>query len=841
MNSSDLMIEKYLNKNGVKIHVSEYLKVVNYSNDDKLKYSDEIFDNIIVEGYNGFSEDVKVISNYVSDKYKLFFGRREKIIIKKILDYEKYELLETIDCSQIPKNTLINIIKKQRNLNFNKILNCKNDFFENLKNSISENNKNRVSDYINFLYSKTIIHYEFKKRSVSEIFSENEILLLKEINNEKLINFKRLCFENETKLEYSEAVELFNDLYQKHILDNGEKLNEIIAINLDQSIFNSFDSKEEFISFVYGLLRIVYNELQNHRTLILKISNIIYNGINIKWELYSYLTIYAENFMKHVEGRQYYKPEEICLDYLEHKFSLSPTIEINNKLKKYFKGTLEYYEISELVNLNIQKSEIDYFKEVYCGFQFIDCLILKSNENFQNSEEINFVENRNELILVFSKHEIDDRKIPCPVCASLKISGNSYPSIGIKSWECKNDLCSERSKTNRGKRYSSRSNDMQSGFSSVYEDNIISKDLISKWRKDIISESSSNTLFEMIIKYFSFKDGSVLFLNFNPKSYKIPKQLFNSRNIKFENINERYPNFQIDKSEFELFVNSEFLSKFIYNNDLNTISKKIDLNNLDKFKVINSDCLSYIETLPSNSIGHMVTSPPYYNAREYSQWKNLYNYLNDMYKICLASYDVLKPGGVFFYNIGDIFDNPNTIVKSKMGEKRLALGAYLILLFKSAGFELLDNIVWDKGETQSNRHKNDGNFTPYYQRPANCYEHIFIFKKKGKLSVCSLPSLKYNIQKFSPVIKINSKGENLFGHTAPYPPELPSLSINTFTNEGEIVFDPFLGSGTSVYTAVINNRKGLGTEMDKIYYELSKSNILKKIYQKDMKEYLLDL
>lgn len=841
MNSSDLMIEKYLNKNGVKIHVSEYLKVVYNSNDDKLNYNNELFDNIIVEGYNGFSEDVKVISNYVSNKYKFFFGRREKTIIKKILDYEKYELLETIDSSEILKNDLIEIIKKQRDLSYNKIVNCKNDFFENLKNSISENNKNRISDYINFLYSKTIIHYEFKNRSISDIFYENEIYLLNETNKDKLLNFKKLCLENKTKLEYSEAVELFNSLYQKQILDNGEKLNEVIAINLDQSIFNLYKSKEEFISFVYGLFRIVYKDIKNHRTLIIKITNIIHKGINIKWELYSYLTIYAENFMKHEENRQYYKPEEICLDYLEHKFGLLPTIEIKEKLIKYYKGILEFNEISELVNFNIPQSELDYFKKVYGGFQFIDCLILKSDENFHNSEEISFVENKNELLLVFSKHEIDDRKIPCPVCASLKISGNSYPSIGIKSWECKNDLCSERSKTNRGKRYSSRSNDMQTGVSCVNKDNIISKDLISKWRKDIISEASSNTLFEMIIKYFSYREGSVLFLNFNPKSYQFPKELFKSRNIKFENINERYPKFQFDNNEFESFLNSEFLSKFIYNRDLEIKSKKSDIKNIDKFKIINSDCFSYINTLPSNSIGHMVTSPPYYNAREYSQWKNLYNYLNDMYKICLASYDALKPGGVFFYNIGDIFDNPNTVVKSKMGEKRLALGAYLILLFKSAGFDLLDNIVWDKGETQSNRHKNDGNFTPYYQRPANCYEHMFIFKKKGKLSVCSLPFLKYNIQKFSPVIKINSKGENLFGHTAPYPPELPSLSINTFTNEGEIVFDPFLGSGTSVYTAVINNRKGLGTEMDKIYYELSKSNILKKINQSDIKEYSLDL
>ena len=105
---------------------------------------------------------------------------------------------------------------------------------------------------------------------------------------------------------------------------------------------------------------------------------------------------------------------------------------------------------------------------------------------------------------------------------------------------------------------------------------------------------------------------------------------------------------------------------------------------------------------------------------------------------------------------------------------------------------------------------------------------MFIFKKPGSLNISPEPILKENIQKFSPVIKINSKGENLFGHTAPYPPELPLISIKTFTNEGEIVFDPFLGSGTTVYTAVLNGRRGLGTEMDTAYYKLAKSNIEKK-------------
>ena len=106
---------------------------------------------------------------------------------------------------------------------------------------------------------------------------------------------------------------------------------------------------------------------------------------------------------------------------------------------------------------------------------------------------------------------------------------------------------------------------------------------------------------------------------------------------------------------------------------------------------------------------------------------------------------------------------------------------------------------------------------------------MFIFKKPGNLILSKEPKLLNNIQKFPPVIKINSKGENNFGHTAPYPIDLPLLSILTFTNQSDSVFDPFLGSGTTVYTAVNNDRKGIGTELDTEYFELAKRFIEKEI------------
>lgn len=144
---------------------------------------------------------------------------------------------------------------------------------------------------------------------------------------------------------------------------------------------------------------------------------------------------------------------------------------------------------------------------------------------------------------------------------------------------------------------------------------------------------------------------------------------------------------------------------------------------------MNGDSRLALKKIQSNSISAAVTSPPYYNAKEYSQWDNIYCYLYDMRNIANEVYNVLKPGGVFLYNIFDYFDNEKNIVFSDMGDKRMILGAYIIDLFERIGFKIYSNLIWNKGEIQGNRNFNQGNNTPYYQAPLNCWEHIFVFSK----------------------------------------------------------------------------------------------------------------
>lgn len=321
----------------------------------------------------------------------------------------------------------------------------------------------------------------------------------------------------------------------------------------------------------------------------------------------------------------------------------------------------------------------------------------------------------------------------------------------------------------------------------------------------------------------------------------------------------------------------------------------------DGVKIVWGDCINVLKGLPSESVGLMVTSPPYYNAREYSQWENLDLYLENMRQIIREAYRVLDNHRVFVFNVGDIFDNDNLTTKSTWGKRRIPLGAYFTKIFEEEGFTFVDDFIWDKGEVQSQRQKNGNNPYPFYQYPLNCYEHILIFHKhrtdpiKYPCPVCgflqvngnayseigvkswecknvecfkrskanrgkrfSLKSMimqshhteeakipqeliskwRKDIIKISPVIKINSKGENTLGHTAPFPIEIPEFAVQMYSYPGEIVLDPFAGSFTSVIAASKHNRIGMGIELNKIMFaESSIKNLKKHLKNKTISEF----
>ncbi len=326
-------------------------------------------------------------------------------------------------------------------------------------------------------------------------------------------------------------------------------------------------------------------------------------------------------------------------------------------------------------------------------------------------------------------------------------------------------------------------------------------------------------------------------------------------------------------------------------NDYDTHLNNFVNNDKNSIKIIWGDAFKVLRKLESESIQLMVTSPPYFNARAYSQWDNINLYLDEMRKIIRESYRVLDNHRVWVFNVGDIFDNDQITTKSVWGKRRIPLGAYFIKIFEEEGFEFVDNIIWDKGEVESKRHMNNGINYPLYQYPLNCYEHLLIFHKHrldktkipcpvcGSLKVngntqseigvqsweCKNPNcfirsphnrgkrfslrtnlMQYNhnnnednlieskiinmwrrdIVKFPPVIKINQNGENILGHSAPFPEDIPNMAVKYFTYVGENVMDPFAGSFTVPIIAQKLNRNGIGIEINK---DLFRKAILKRI------------
>jgi len=838
------IIERFLTTRGCQLDPRPYIEKIPVFSCDYANLPGDIVEKIIRDSYDDASPVVKMIAEMLASELKIYIGRVHKNQIKKYIDYEREEDFQIFVKLIGECNIDVEIIKKKCD---EIIRSCSSIlgqsipvFWRNLEDAIIKENIDRVKDYIVFLYSRLLALNENRRISLRFLFQQERDLIRKELvsgegskaRDGDYLELERFC-ENPMIEDHASIITKFNKKYLE-ILEKGDDTRgkkSLIYMNLNQAVFDSKGNKNDFFDFLFHCIIKAFDLLRNHRVLAIKVENITHAGLNLKWDIYAQITVFAEKIYPTGFNRTYYHAEEICADVIEHKLGEKLSDEDRKRLKQFY--TRDVQDVKNLEGIFSRpeiKNSIEFFKEPLAGFSFIDCYILQHERAFDNSMEIKFIENKNDLLLVFYKNVVDERKIPCPVCGSLKISGNSYTEIGEKSWECKNPLCAERSKTNRGKRYSMRTIFMQDSLYDLRPENVVPKSLIKVWRKDLVEHWTNTQLSAMMTKYYTYPGETILAINVQDNDEFRSAVMQEKRNVETISFAEFVPGNVYRKGAWEEFLNGPLFAQFVYEQsktrDTGDESRSFPLIKVKKYPIciVQDDCISVMRQIEKKTIHGMVTSPPYYNAREYNQWTNLYNYLNDMYRMIVLAREIIVPGGVFFYNVGDIYDNERTIVKSTMGNKRIPLGAYIILLFQKAGFILLDNVAWYKGEPQSNRQKNDGNFVPFYQRPTNCYEHMFIFKTPGTLKLArdrSGNTLHSNVQKFSPVIKIGKGGVNKYGHTAPFPPELPLLAISCFTNPGELVFDPYSGSGTTAIAAASCGRSGIGTEMNWEYARLS--------------------
>ena len=249
-------------------------------------------------------------------------------------------------------------------------------------------------------------------------------------------------------------------------------------------------------------------------------------------------------------------------------------------------------------------------------------------------------------------------------------------------------------------------------------------------------------------------------------------------------------------------------------------------------KIYNENCLETMAKMPDCFVDLTVTSPPYDNLRTYN------GYSFDFEAVAKELYRVTKQGGVVVWVVGDA-----TIKGSETGTSfRQAL------YFKEIGFNLHDTMIYEKngaGAVGSNK--------CYLQN----FEYMFVFSK-GKINTFNLiydrknkvvGSMKTNTnrdkftadngrkyreietKKFGRRFNVwkyeQTSGHDEFSkkHPAPFPEELAQDHIISWSNEGDLVYDPFISSGTTAKMAILNKRNWIGSEISKEYCEIAEKRI----------------
>jgi DNA modification methylase len=237
-----------------------------------------------------------------------------------------------------------------------------------------------------------------------------------------------------------------------------------------------------------------------------------------------------------------------------------------------------------------------------------------------------------------------------------------------------------------------------------------------------------------------------------------------------------------------------------------------------------------MKSVEDNTVHLIVTSPPYFNAKEYSSWETLKDYLKDMKATFKECYRVLAPGRKFCLNISDLPE------KGKSGVRWIPLGSELLLTCLSVGFELVDRVIWYKTPIKGFQYGS----LPYPPSPLICdsMEYIFILRKPNgtKPDYSHLTKLQKEASKLTrdeyaeytkqiwTMRRVRIK-DNEKGHIAPFPEELPHRCIKLYSFVGETVLDPFGGSGTTTRTAILNKRNSILYEIKKEYLKYIKEKV----------------
>ncbi len=227
--------------------------------------------------------------------------------------------------------------------------------------------------------------------------------------------------------------------------------------------------------------------------------------------------------------------------------------------------------------------------------------------------------------------------------------------------------------------------------------------------------------------------------------------------------------------------------------------------------------------IPDESVGLAVTSPPYNAGKDFDDNLTLQQYFDLIGKVAGEVYRVLKPGGRYVVNIANLGRKPY-----------VPMTAYYYAIHMRLGFLPVGEIVWRKGKGASGSCAWGSWRSAKAPRLRDVHESILVFTKdrfdrpdKGCTEISAAEFMAGTLS----VWDIQPESARKVGHPAPFPLELAARAIRLFSYQGDVVLDPFNGSGTTCVAAAENARHFVGYDISSQYCELALSRLEKAVRQ----------
>lgn len=253
-------------------------------------------------------------------------------------------------------------------------------------------------------------------------------------------------------------------------------------------------------------------------------------------------------------------------------------------------------------------------------------------------------------------------------------------------------------------------------------------------------------------------------------------------------------------------------------------------------KVILGDSIKVLEDFPPDTAQLIVTSPPYYNAKtEYSEYVDYQEYLDFLRKVFIRCHHVLSEGRFIVINVSPVLIKRTS---RNVSSKRIPIPFDIHRILDSIGFDFIDDIIWEKPEGagwnlgRGRRFKADRQ--PLQYKPVTVTEYVLVYRKRTDklidwnirnhydrdLVEASKITGDYDVTNIWKIHPSTNKH-----HPAVFPDELVRRIIRYYSFKGDMVLDPFGGSGTVGRVAYEMGRRFLLIDREPSYYELMKKTI----------------